>query len=104
MFKTCGKSGESELHIMKRVRKMYHDEHNTTSFNNEDAWDVLRAHKKWDAPEALDLTMTSQAKQTRRYSVIMTNHVRWEKNVLRRNKNSRARQVPEERVPAERAR
>lgn len=25
-------------------------------FNNEEAWEVLRAHKKWDTPEPLDLT------------------------------------------------
>lgn len=39
-----------------RARKMYRDESRSVSFNNEVMWEVLRAHKKWDVPEALDLT------------------------------------------------
>ena len=43
------------MDIMRRAREMYSDEHKGVSFNNEETWEVLSAHKKKDAPEALDL-------------------------------------------------
>lgn len=44
------------MDIIRRAREIYRDEHRDATFNNEEAWEVLRAHKKWDAPEAIDLT------------------------------------------------
>ena len=41
---------------MIRARQIYRDEHRGVSFPQEDAWQVLRSHKKWDAPEPVDLT------------------------------------------------
>ena len=70
---------------------MYRDEHNTASFTNEEAWEVLRAHKKWDAPEALDLTgdVTSQTNEAL-FGHDDQPRLMKKKNVLRRNKNRRA--------------
>ncbi|GJU84694.1 hypothetical protein Tco_1292240 [Tanacetum coccineum] len=41
---------------MKRARSTYRDENKNTPFSQEDAWEVLRSHSKWDAPEPVDLT------------------------------------------------
>ena len=44
------------MDVLKRAKQMYRDEHKTEPFNNEEARKVLRAHKKWDAPDPIDLT------------------------------------------------
>ena len=44
------------MDVLKRAKQTYRDEHKAASFNNEEAWDVLRKHKKWDASEPVDLT------------------------------------------------
>nr|GEV21736.1 endopeptidase, NLPC/P60 domain, LRAT-like domain protein [Tanacetum cinerariifolium] len=44
------KSGESELDIMKQAQAAYRDENKNLPFAQEDAWEVLRKHAKWDAP------------------------------------------------------
>ncbi|GJV05610.1 hypothetical protein Tco_1343266 [Tanacetum coccineum] len=56
-----GKSGENELDVMKRARLTYRDENKNTPFSQEDAWEILRAHSKWDAPEPVDLTEDEHA-------------------------------------------
>nr|GEV01054.1 endopeptidase, NLPC/P60 domain, LRAT-like domain protein [Tanacetum cinerariifolium] len=61
IYKRCSrltKSGESELDVMKRARMTYHDENRNTPFTQEDAWELLRGHAKWDAypPAPVDLT------------------------------------------------
>ena len=48
------KSGESEVDVLTRAHQLYRQEN--PLFANEDAWTVLRKHRKWDAPEAVDLT------------------------------------------------
>jgi hypothetical protein len=52
----CQKKWESEMDIMKRAREMYRDEHKIAPFNSKEAWEVLRGHQKWNAPDPLDLT------------------------------------------------
>ncbi|GJZ21236.1 hypothetical protein Tco_0558275 [Tanacetum coccineum] len=61
IYKRCSrliKSGESELDVMKQTRAVYRDENKNTPFSQEDAWEVLRKHSKWDAlaPAPVDLT------------------------------------------------
>ncbi|GJX57502.1 hypothetical protein Tco_0287399 [Tanacetum coccineum] len=61
IYKRCArltKSGESELDVMKQARATYRDENNNSPFTQEDAWDLLRNHSKWDAhpPAPVDLT------------------------------------------------
>lgn len=48
------KSGESEVDIPTRANLLYRQEN--PPFTNEEAWSVLRTHRKWDAPVAVDLT------------------------------------------------
>lgn len=50
------KSWEGEVDILKRANQLYRDEHNNVPFANDLAWSVLLKHKKWNAPEAVDLT------------------------------------------------
>lgn len=50
------KSGENELDNMKRARETYHNKHKGSPFPHKEAWGVLQKHKKWDEPEAVDLT------------------------------------------------
>ncbi|GJX10549.1 hypothetical protein Tco_0200408 [Tanacetum coccineum] len=57
--KRLGKSGENNLDVMKRARTTYRDENKGTPFSQEDTWEILRTHAKWDAPssvEPFDLT------------------------------------------------
>ncbi|GKC90831.1 hypothetical protein Tco_1151480 [Tanacetum coccineum] len=59
IYKRCSrltKSGESELDVMKQARAAYRDENNNSTFAQEDAWEILRKHAKWDAPAPVDLT------------------------------------------------
>ncbi|GKE18331.1 hypothetical protein Tco_1425908 [Tanacetum coccineum] len=35
---------------MKQARAAYRDENKNTTFAQEDAWELLRKHAKWDAP------------------------------------------------------
>ncbi|GJT83680.1 hypothetical protein Tco_1058022 [Tanacetum coccineum] len=54
-----GESGENDLDVMKRARTTYRDENKETPFVQEDVWEILRSHGKWDAPspvEPVDLT------------------------------------------------
>ena len=44
------------MDILKRANQTYRDEHNNTSFNNDEVWNVLRKHRNWDAPAPIDLT------------------------------------------------
>lgn len=48
------KSGESEVDILTRANLLYRQEN--PPFTNEEAWSVLRTHRKWDVPVAVDLT------------------------------------------------
>nr|GEX70883.1 hypothetical protein [Tanacetum cinerariifolium] len=53
IYKRCSrftKSGESELDVMKQAWAAYRDENKNFPFPQEDAWEVLRKHAKWDAP------------------------------------------------------
>ncbi|GJX46468.1 hypothetical protein Tco_0271658 [Tanacetum coccineum] len=45
---------------MKRARSPYRDENKGTSFSQEYAWEILRCHAKWDAPNPVDLTEGDQ--------------------------------------------
>ncbi|GJS76390.1 hypothetical protein Tco_0726271 [Tanacetum coccineum] len=59
IYKRCSrltKSGESELDVMKQARGAYRDENKNITFAQEDAWEILRKHAKWDAPAPVDLT------------------------------------------------
>nr|GEX26020.1 hypothetical protein [Tanacetum cinerariifolium] len=47
---------ENEVDIMKRARTIYREENKNTQFSEEDAWEILRHHLKWDAPVPVDLT------------------------------------------------
>ncbi|GJY02032.1 hypothetical protein Tco_0360184 [Tanacetum coccineum] len=54
-----GKKWGNDLDVIKRVRATYRDENKGTPFVQEDAWEILRSHAKWDAPspvEPVDLT------------------------------------------------
>nr|GEV63301.1 endopeptidase, NLPC/P60 domain, LRAT-like domain protein [Tanacetum cinerariifolium] len=51
-----GKSEENEMDVMKRAKATYRDENKSIPFVQEDAWEILRSHSKWDAPEPVDLT------------------------------------------------
>ncbi|GJR60868.1 hypothetical protein Tco_1503030 [Tanacetum coccineum] len=55
---TCGQNVgiRSELDVMKQARAAYRDENKNLPFAQEDAWEVLRKHAKWDAPAPVDLT------------------------------------------------
>ena len=59
------KSGENDMDILTHAKEMYRIESKNAPFNNEEAWGVLRTHKKWDAPETVDLTgdVPSQANE-----------------------------------------
>ena len=35
---------------------MYRDEHKGATFTQKDAWEILKTHAKWDAPDPVDLT------------------------------------------------
>ncbi|GJT83071.1 hypothetical protein Tco_1057413 [Tanacetum coccineum] len=50
-----GKSGENDSDVIKRARATYQDENKGTLFVKEDAWEILRSHAKWDAPDLVDL-------------------------------------------------
>ncbi|GKA71141.1 hypothetical protein Tco_0777280 [Tanacetum coccineum] len=45
-----------ELDVMKQARGAYHDENKNITFAQEDAWEILRKHAKWDVPAPVDLT------------------------------------------------
>nr|GEX28098.1 retrotransposon Gag domain, retroviral aspartyl protease [Tanacetum cinerariifolium] len=63
IFKRCkrlGKSGEKNLDVMKRARTPYRGENKEKPFTQEDAWDILKNHSKWDAPSLVDLTGSEQ--------------------------------------------
>nr|GEX64608.1 glutathione S-transferase T3-like [Tanacetum cinerariifolium] len=51
-----GKSGENEMDVLKWAKATYQDEKKSILFVQDDAWEVLRSHSKWDAPEPVDLT------------------------------------------------
>jgi hypothetical protein len=53
------------MDILTRAKDMYCNEHKNAPFNNEEAWAILRRHKKWDAPDTVDLTgdVPSQANE-----------------------------------------
>ena len=98
------KSGENELDNMKHARKMYRHEHKGAPFNNKDVWEVLRAYKKWDAPEGVDLTgdVPSQTNEAL-FGQDAQPHTMGKKHASKKAKSG-ARQIPGERVPEERAR
>lgn len=50
------KSEENDMDILTRAKEYYRMENNSAPFNNEAAWNIFRAHKKWDAPDPIDLT------------------------------------------------
>ncbi|GJY03326.1 hypothetical protein Tco_0369266 [Tanacetum coccineum] len=52
------KSGESELDVMKQAPAAYCDENKNTPFTQEDAWELLRKHSKWDAPPPAPVDLT----------------------------------------------
>nr|GEX90873.1 glutathione S-transferase T3-like [Tanacetum cinerariifolium] len=61
IYKRCSrltKSGENELDVMKQARAAYRDENKNSSFTQEDAWDLLRKHAKWDAPPPAPVDLT----------------------------------------------
>ncbi|GJV48636.1 hypothetical protein Tco_1438848 [Tanacetum coccineum] len=54
-----GKSGENDLDVTKRARTTYRDENKGTPFVQDDTWEILRSHAKWDTPspvQPIDLT------------------------------------------------
>jgi hypothetical protein len=53
------------MDILTRAKEMYRNENKNEPFHNEEAWSVLRSHKKWDAPDTVDLTgdVPSQANE-----------------------------------------
>ncbi|GKB28462.1 hypothetical protein Tco_0867863 [Tanacetum coccineum] len=61
IYKRCSrltKSGESELDVMKWARATYRDENKNTPFTQEDAWELLRKHAKWDVPPPAPVDLT----------------------------------------------
>ncbi|GKC00647.1 hypothetical protein Tco_0986783 [Tanacetum coccineum] len=56
----------SELDVMKQARAAYRDENKNTTFAQEDAWELLRKHAKWDAPAPapVDLTEDEEIAET----------------------------------------
>ncbi|GKB99912.1 hypothetical protein Tco_0986049 [Tanacetum coccineum] len=52
------KSGENEVDLMIRARRIYRDDNKNNTFNHEDAWAVLRKHLKWDAPDPAHVDLT----------------------------------------------
>ncbi|GKC75676.1 hypothetical protein Tco_1126450, partial [Tanacetum coccineum] len=61
IYKRCSrltKSVENELDVMKRARATYRDENKNTMFTQEDAWELLRKHVKWDAPPPAPVDLT----------------------------------------------
>ena len=50
------KSGESPMDVLTRAKQIYREQNRNIPFNNEEAWDVLRKRRKWDAPDPIDLT------------------------------------------------
>ncbi|GJU02038.1 hypothetical protein Tco_1112376 [Tanacetum coccineum] len=99
-----GKSGENDLDVMKQARATYRDENKGTLFVQEDAWEVLKSHAKWDAPspvEPVDLTWAnkSRGQATRSYSVKMKDHVPRapaKPPILPKEANPRPRRAPRE--------
>ena len=59
------RSGESPMDVLTRAKEMYRNENKNAPFHNEEAWSVLRNHKKWDTPDTVDLTgdVPSQANE-----------------------------------------
>nr|GEV23813.1 hypothetical protein [Tanacetum cinerariifolium] len=43
---------------MKQARAVYRDENKNWPFDQEDAWEVLRKHAKWDAPAPAPVDLT----------------------------------------------
>ncbi|GJY68366.1 hypothetical protein Tco_0471348 [Tanacetum coccineum] len=61
IYKRCNrlkKSGENELDLMKRVWGIYWDENKNNVFNHEHAWEILRKHAKWNAPDPAPVDLT----------------------------------------------
>ncbi|GJY33666.1 hypothetical protein Tco_0418135 [Tanacetum coccineum] len=61
IYKRCSgltKIGESELDVMKPARAAYRDENKNSMFAQEDAWEILRKHAKWDAPARAPVDLT----------------------------------------------
>ncbi|GJS00346.1 hypothetical protein Tco_0316854 [Tanacetum coccineum] len=61
IYKRCNrlkKNGENEVDLMKRARGIYRDENKNNAFNHEDAWEILRKHAKWDAPDPAPVDLT----------------------------------------------
>ncbi|GJU05402.1 hypothetical protein Tco_1121832 [Tanacetum coccineum] len=46
-----GKSEENELDVRKRARMTSREENKGKSFAQEDVWEILKLHSKWDGPE-----------------------------------------------------
>ncbi|GKA05863.1 hypothetical protein Tco_0684983 [Tanacetum coccineum] len=44
------------MDVMKQAISTYQDENKGTPFVQEDAWEILRSHAKWNASEPIDLT------------------------------------------------
>ncbi|GKB78905.1 hypothetical protein Tco_0945800 [Tanacetum coccineum] len=77
--KHLGKSEENELDVIKGARTTYHDENKGKSFQQEDAWEILKLHSKWDTPEpVISVELTEGNKSpgvgTRSYSVKIQDH------------------------------
>ncbi|GKE20589.1 hypothetical protein Tco_1432101 [Tanacetum coccineum] len=51
-----GKSEENYMDVMKRAKATYGDENKPILFVQDEAWEILRSHTKWDTPEPVDLT------------------------------------------------
>jgi hypothetical protein len=87
------------MDILTRAKEYYRAENNFAPFNNEAAWIVFRAHKKWDVPDPIDLTgdVPSQTNEAL-FGHDAEAHTIGKKG-LRRNKRSRKRQAPGARVP-----
>nr|GEZ59416.1 endopeptidase, NLPC/P60 domain, LRAT-like domain protein [Tanacetum cinerariifolium] len=61
IYKRCNrlkKSGENEVDLTKQARGIFRDENKNNAFNHEDAWEILREHAKWDAPDPASVDLT----------------------------------------------
>ncbi|GKE79148.1 hypothetical protein Tco_1545268, partial [Tanacetum coccineum] len=85
IYKQCSrltKSGDNELDVMKRARTTYHDENKNTPFTQEDAWELLRGHAKWDAPPPAPVDLTGDehipagSNSSSQFGEIMTQELR----------------------------